>query len=249
MTEDRQKNQSLINNLIRILQKNNLGRKGIKKRIGALKKSPYGKNWQRIDEQWYSKIYSHRPELHNDFIRYLKNRTDIKTVLEIGCGTGTYPIKFKNLFSNMKYVGVDIGAPAIEYCKRNSEFEFICGDFIKMEFDDKYDLVFSHAVIDHVYDIDRFLSKIVSVCKKYAYISAYRGYFPNLEQHEMVWDNEKGCYYNNISLKQVEKIFLQNALNRDEFTIREQKDGIQLGKPYSIGLNGMELVIEIQRQV
>ena len=29
---------------------------------------------------------------------------------------------------------------------------------------------------------------------------------PNLEQHEMVWDNEKGCYYNNISLKQVEKI-------------------------------------------
>ena len=57
------------------------------------------------------------------------------------------------------------------------------------------------------------------------------------------------CYYNNISLKQVEKIFLQNALNRGEFTIREQKDGIQLGKPYSIGLNGIELVVEIQRQV
>jgi len=249
MTEDGQKNQSLIKNLIRTLQKNNLGRKGIKKRIIDIKKSPYGKNWQKVDEQWYSKIYSHRPELHNNFIEYLKNRTNIKTVLEIGCGTGTYPITFKNLFSNMKYVGIDIGAPAIEYCKRNSKFDFICGDFIKMEFDEKYDLVFSHAVIDHVYDINKFLLKIASICKKYAYISAYRGYFPNLEQHEMVWDNEKGCYYNNISLKQVEKIFLQNALKRDEFTIREQKDGILLGKSYSIGLNGLELVIEIHRQV
>src|SRR3990167_4410408 len=235
-------------NLISTLQKNDFGRRGIKKRIRNLKKSPYGKNWQRVDEQWYSKIYSDRPELHDAFIQYLKNRTDVKTVLEIGCGTGAYPIKFKNLFSNMKYVGMDIGSPSLEYCKRNSEFEFICGDFIKMEFDNKYDLVFSHAVIDHVYDIDRFLSKIVSICKKYAYISAYRGYFPNLEQHEMVWDNEKGCYYNNVSVKQVEKILLQKALNRDEFTIREQKDGMQLGKSYSIGLNGIELVIEIHKR-
>jgi len=86
MTEDGQKNQSLINNLIRTLQKNNLGRKGIKKRIRDLKKFPYGKNWQRVDKHWYSEIYDYRPELHNDFIKYLKTRTEVKTVLEIGCG-------------------------------------------------------------------------------------------------------------------------------------------------------------------
>ena len=125
-------------------------------------------------------MYTNRPLLHENFKDYIKNKNDIKTVLEVGCGTGVYPIKFKELFSNMEYEGIDFAGPAIEYCKNNSEFNFMSGDFIKMNLGKKYDLVFSHAVIDHVYDIPAFLSKIVQACKKYAYVSAFKGFFPEL---------------------------------------------------------------------
>ncbi len=85
----------------------------------------------------------------------------------------------------MYYTGTDISKDAIEFCKKNSSFNFIQGDFIKMELPQKYDLIYSHAVVDHVYDIDAFIEKIVKNCLKYAYINSYRGYFPELLKHKM----------------------------------------------------------------
>lgn len=216
---------SLIVRLIKTIQKNNLGRKGLKKRVSNLKKSNYGKAWRKKDSEFYEQLFIARPLLHENFINFLKSKKDIKTILEVGCGSGIYPIKFNYLFADKEYVGIDIGEPAIEYCKRNSEFDFICGDFIKMEVSNKYDLIFSHAVIDHIYDTDAFLSKIVNICKKYAYISAYRGYFPDLERHKMIWNNEKGCYYNDLSVKALRKTLLQGGLEEDEFIIKSQESG------------------------
>ena len=56
----------------------------------------------------------------------------MKSVLEIGCGTGLYPIEFKDLFERKKYLGVDLSETAIKHCKKNSDYEFICGDFVKI---------------------------------------------------------------------------------------------------------------------
>ena len=125
----------------------------------------------------------------------------------------------------MIYTGIDISSTAIEYCKNNSNFEFICGDIIKMESNRKFDLVFSHAVIDHVYDIDTFVKKIVNLSKKYAYINSYRGYFPDMEEHKMNWNNKDGCYYNDVSVKHIKKILLEIGLQENEFVIRAQKSG------------------------
>jgi len=147
-------------------------------------KTTYGKTWQEKNEEWYAMLQNTRPLLHENFVNYLKEK-NVQTILEIGCGAGVYPIMFKDLFSKIKYTGIDISNSAIEYCKKNSNFNFICGDIIKMNYKEKHDLIFSQAVIDHVYNIDEFLSKIVLACKKYAYISAYRGYFPNLKKHKM----------------------------------------------------------------
>ncbi|PCI61484.1 MAG: hypothetical protein COB34_01265, partial [Methylophilaceae bacterium] len=61
-----------------------------------------------------------------------KSKKDIRTVLEVGCGTGVYPIKHKELFQDKSYTGIDISKENIEYCKKKSKFDFECGDFIKM---------------------------------------------------------------------------------------------------------------------
>ncbi len=69
------------------------------------------------------------------------------------------------MFDGKNYTGLDISPDAIDLCKQNSDFEFICGDIIKMNTEKKYDLVYSHAVIDHVYDIDTFTIKLLDATK------------------------------------------------------------------------------------
>lgn len=241
------KNDGIIESLIAKIRRNNLGRKGIKKRIKDIKKTEYGEGWQKVDLEFYNRIYNYRPLLHQDFIKYLKSKNNIKTVLEVGCGAGTYPIEFKDLFEDKKYVGIDIGKPSIEYCKKHSSFKFICGDLINLDCNSKFDLVFSHAVIDHVYDIDKFLDKILSCTKKFAYISAYRGYFPNLKEHKMTWSNEKGCYYNDLSVEQLKNFLKSKGVYENEYKIRKQADGTELNQKHSIGLDGYETVIEINK--
>jgi SAM-dependent methyltransferase len=210
----------------------------VEKKFG---KSPYGKVWTK-DSNWYKEIHDLNPLLHEDFIRYLKGKSDIKAVLEIGCGAGVYPIQMKDLFTGMQYTGMDISQTAIDYCKKNSEFEFICGDFIKMDITKKYDLVYSHAVVDHVYDIDAFISKIVKSTKKYAYINSYRGYFPDMEKHKMIWDGHDGCYFNDLSVQQTRENLLKSGLSKEEFIIRSQESG-QQGKNVNL-----QTVIEITKK-
>lgn len=205
-------------------------------------KSDYGnKDWGKADNEWYSQIHDSNYLLHQDFERYLTAKKDIKTILEVGCGTGIYPIKKRKLFEGKHYTGIDFSKKNIDYCKQNSDFEFLQGDFIKMKIPAKYDLVFSHAVIDHVYDINKFLLKIVESCKKYAYINSYRGFLPNLQKHKMRWDDTDHCYYNDISVKKVKQLLLNNGLQLEEITIRGQESG-QKGKNVNL-----QLVIEIKK--
>ena len=88
-----------------------------------------------------------------------------------------------------------------------------------MNFNKKFDLIFSFDVIDHVYDIDLFISKIVDMTKKYAYVNSYRGYFPDLENHKSEWRDSDGINYSNISVKQIQKALLNKGLSLNEFSV------------------------------
>ena len=215
--------------------------KGLKRRI--LGKSTYGnQEWKKASNEWYEGIHDSNYMLHENFIEYFKKiKPNIKSVLEVGCGTGIYPIRHKEIFEGIEYTGIDFSKTNIEYCGNKSKFNFIQGDFIKMEIQTQFDLVFSHAVVDHVYDIDVFLTNLIKSCKKYAYINSYRGFFPDLDKHEMKWRDEDNCYYNNISIKQVHRLLLENGLSGKEFIIRKQKSG-QTQKDLEF-----QLVIEIER--
>ena len=215
--------------------------KGLKQKIFG--KSSYGsKDWAKANDKWYEEIHDSNNILHENFIEYFNQiKSNIQSVLEVGCGTGIYPIRHKDIFQKLNYTGIDFSETNIEYCKNNSKFNFINGDFIKMDTKVQFDLVFSHAVVDHVYDIDTFLINLIKSCKKYAYINSYRGFFPDINKHEMKWRDEDNCYYNNISIKQVKKVLLDNGLSEKEFIIRKQKSG-QKQKDL-----GTQLVIEITR--
>jgi hypothetical protein len=118
----------------------------------------------------------------------------------------------------MQYTGIDISETAIEFCKSKSSFNFICTDFLKNNLNKKFDLVFSHALIDHVYDVDLFIEKIIDVSNRFAYVTAYRGYFPDLERHVMRRNNLEGSYYNDISIKQMSKKLAAIGLQEQEYS-------------------------------
>jgi len=157
-----------------------------------------------------------------DFLNFIKKKSDIKSSLEVGCSTGLFPRILPDVSKNIGYCGLDVIENSLEIAKQKSDFEFICQNFTE-NFESKFDLIFSFAVIDHVTDPDRFISQVANLCNKYAYIYSYRGYFPNLSNHEMNWRNDHGINYNNLSTKQLEKTLLESGLTKDQFTIRPQK--------------------------
>ena len=126
----------------------------------------------RYEDRFHIMFFS-KPLCVKDFIDFLKVK-NIKTVLEVGCSVGMFPRTFHDVCENMEYTGMDILSKCVEICKSNMELEFLCGDFIKFKSEKKFDLVYSFDVIDHVCDIDGFISNIVDVTKKYAYVNAYR---------------------------------------------------------------------------
>lgn len=202
-------------------------------------KTEYAKFFKEQDANYYQRIFDDKPLTHQDFIRFLKNKTDINAVLEIGCSTGIFPIKYSDLFKNTEYTGLDISQKCIDYCKSHSNFQFVCGDFLQTELNKKFDMVFSFDVIDHVYDIDLFLAKIIKSTKKYAYINSYRGYFPNLLKHRMNWKDSDGIFYNDLSVTQLKNTLTENGLKSDEFIVRSQSKDSE---------NHLQTVIEICRK-
>jgi len=197
------------------ISKNYMGK--IKSNIGL--KNDYGKTFEKGDIDYFRKMFESRPNSHKQLIDFLKSLSNVNTVAEIGCSIGMYPIKFKDVFTNYEYTGYDFAQNSIDYCRENSKFEFICTDFIKSSVTKKYDFVFSMGVVDHVYDIDLFVKKIINITNKYAYINVYRGYFPEIENHEMNWNDSDGVYYSNISIKQIKRLLLELNLSEEEFDI------------------------------
>ena len=188
---------------------------------GIIRKANYGKIWQEKfgdkQIQWYEGMHKSCLKMHDNFKEFIHENSP-STILEVGCGAGYYPINLKEIFIDKEYVGIDISETAIEFCRTKSSFNFICTDFLKKELNKKFDLVFSHALIDHVYDVDLFIEKIVESSKRFVYITAYRGYFPDLEKHVMRKNNVEGTYYNDISVKQVDRKLKKMGLGETEYS-------------------------------
>lgn len=151
----------------------------------------YGKFWQTAGKRdWYNNMYAGQPIIHEKFLDWLGDK-EYKSVLEIGCGDGIYS---RTTFdSTDDYTGIDISKLAIseaEDQRINKNHTYKALDWIREPIVKKYDLVFSHSVIDHVYDIDQFLWNCIASTDKYMYITAYNGYYPDAPKHNYIEDTQ-----------------------------------------------------------
>jgi len=86
-----------------------------------------------------------------------------KKTLDIGCGTGTFSVLFKN------YIGIDISPRFIQYARKKYGREFYVGDALKLEFpDNSFDNILVVGVLHHLDDVKflQVISEIKRVLKK-----------------------------------------------------------------------------------
>lgn len=184
------------------------------------KPANYGAWWNLNDlsVEWYERnLFASRPALHADFMCWAA-QLELGSVLEVGCGCSSI---YSSFFAAQRYVGLDISAKEIEWCRMHDQHAahaYLCGDVIELPVEEQFDLVFSHAVVDHVYDIERFLEALVKRTKQHLYVSAYRGWFPELEEHRYTWDDTTTCFYNDLAPLRVKQTLARLGCTEVEVT-------------------------------
>lgn len=165
----------------------------------------YGDWWNKHDGglEWYTWMYNSRLKIHCHMLDWVKNREAegdlVKTICDFGCGLG---VGYCDKFREKRYIGVDISQRNIEWCKKNrknARHQYLCFDFVAEPLPEIVDLVFSSGTLDNVYDIDACIRNMVRCSRKWIYITFYRGWFPDLNEHKYVWQEQHNCFYNDVS--------------------------------------------------
>ncbi len=84
--------------------------------------------------------------------------------LDIGAGGGTFCMEIKNKVSRIDCTEVDENL--LEECGRLG-FPTRRGDFLTMNFDRGYDIVFAWHVAEHIIEVVEFIEKAISLSRKY----------------------------------------------------------------------------------
>ncbi|CAN1593487.1 Methyltransferase domain containing protein [Candidatus Pelagibacterales bacterium] len=176
------------------------------KNLERWKPVSYGSFWKKKTqlENWYEWMFNHRILIHEEFFKFfdklILKGEKLCSIMDIGCGIGHgYTERYKTI----EYIGVHLSANAINLAKSkskiNNQHQFINCDFLKDEISKKADIVMSSGTIDNIYDISLYLKRIVSLANKYIYITCYRGWFPEANEHVYNYVKKDGTFNNIIS--------------------------------------------------
>jgi SAM-dependent methyltransferase len=89
-------------------------------------------------------------------------------VLDVGCGSG----RIGELVleeGTSRYLGVDFSEPMIDLSRRRlerfgSRVELVCGDFLEVPIEGRFDVVLGLGLFDYLPDADRFARRMFELC-------------------------------------------------------------------------------------
>jgi SAM-dependent methyltransferase len=105
-----------------------------------------------------------RRELAVDTVRSLAE----PDVLDVGCGSGRIGELVLEA-GTARYLGVDFSEPMIELSRRRLErfapqVELVCGDFLEVPIEGRFDVVLALGLFDYLPDADRFAQRMFELC-------------------------------------------------------------------------------------
>jgi SAM-dependent methyltransferase len=141
-----------------------------------------------------------------------------KTVLDIACGVGRGSRMMAEDGGAKSVLGCDLSTDAIRYASHRNErqnVEFRQADALELDFDGEFDAVVSFETIEHVPEVDRFLTRIGAAVKQggILLISTPISHLaldskPANPYHTQEWGFE--AFHHVVSRHfQIEKVFLQ----------------------------------------
>ena len=106
---------------------------------------------------------NHRNRHANIFIskltKELKNKIKNKKILEVGCGSG-------HLLRLLKMKGANVSGIELGIKMNQSEKIPIVNDFSGLKNNEKFDVIISNAVLEHIFNLKIFFKNIKKILKK-----------------------------------------------------------------------------------
>lgn len=114
-----------------------------------LKNNP---NWDRQDCLWKANLVNN---ILNEF------KITLKSVCEIGCGTGDVLVHLKQFYPNCEFTGYDISPQVKQFWEEHKAdgIHFQCGDFLELD-KQNYDCILLLDVIEHLSNPFHFLDAV-----------------------------------------------------------------------------------------
>lgn len=96
---------------------------------------------------------------NDKIVQLFKKEIENKSILEVGCGTGNFLFSVARRLKHQKLVGVDISEGVLP---QNGSIEFVKDNIINFKAKEKYDIVFSSHLFEHIapQDLDEHLKSI-----------------------------------------------------------------------------------------
>lgn len=169
----------------------------------------YGQCWRdrQADTNWFEWMHDSRRSMHEEAVKWIHARDlagePIDSVADFGCGIG---VGYCDALADRRYVGVDLIPANVEWCRTNRpnpRHEYHQFDFVVEPTPERYDLVMSSGTIDNAWDVEAYLDAMIRASKRWIYITCYRGWFPELDEHRYSWSAEHACFYNDVSSRRV----------------------------------------------
>lgn len=132
------------------------------------------------------------------------------SICDAGCAEGNGTQMLKETFKSNLVIGVDFSENAIALAKtRYPDCEFYVGDM--KEFDKKFDVIFSSNVLEHFYNPQKIMEKLVTCSNKYCILLVpFREYYTSPEHFSyfdfqsfplIINEDYELCYYKPITIQ------------------------------------------------
>lgn len=126
--------------------------------------------WKEHGIEVHNKYFDQAGRRGKKLVAFLKEHKEVKSVCEIGCSAGHNLLYIAQNTENINLYGIEINAAAVSVAQNNVPMANIrrC-DVHNMRAKEKYDLIFTGAVLMHIPpdDIKKVMKKCIDRAKKY----------------------------------------------------------------------------------
>jgi len=177
----------------------------------------YGRCWRdhAADLPWYEWMYDTRRTMHEEALQWIhsfdQSPHPLSSIADFGCGLG---VGYADALADRRYVGFDLVESSIDWCRQNRSnprHEYHHLDFIRHPTPQRYDAVISSGTIDNAYDVEAFLDAMINASSRWIYLTCYRGWFPDLDEHNYSWVDADRCFYTNVAPRRIREFLQQRG--------------------------------------